>query len=80
MRKNRKMTSREQEVYAYIVEYVKVHLYAPSFQDICEATGLKSKSSVYIYIHSLKEKGFIEVGENPRCIKLLGYKIVKSKD
>lgn len=73
----KKLNARQKAIYDFIVDYTKKNLYSPSYQEICEATGLKSKSSIYVYIKDLKAYGLIETDESPRCIKLLGYKLIK---
>ena len=68
-------------IYDFIVQYTQEHLYPPSFKEICDGVGVGSKSTVYSHIHKLSEEGRIEIGDfsQPRCIKLVGYKLVKLK-
>ena len=46
-----------------ILQYLREHIsekgYAPSYRDICKATGLKSTSSVQHQLNSLEAKGLI---------------------
>ena len=55
-----KLTDKEKEVYKYIKEAIRVEGYAPSVRDICEAVGIKSTSTVHLYIKRLEEKGYID--------------------
>lgn len=66
-------------IYDFIVQYTKEHLYPPSFKEICEGVHLRSKSSIYDYIHKLEKEGRIKIGDfhQPRCIKIVGYQLVK---
>lgn len=50
-----------------------------AYKDICDGTGYKSKSSVFEHLRKLEDIGVISLGEfsQPRCIKLIGYKLVK---
>ena len=75
-----KMTKRQEEIYEYIVAYVKEHLYAPSIREIGVEVGLSSSSSVFAHLKALEEKGFIEIAsKEPRAIKIKGYYIVSSE-
>lgn len=72
----------EEKVFNAIVEYIKEHGYAPSFSDLCNLTGLKSKSSVHKYVHNLIKKGKIESDHDfstPRAIRVVGYEFVKRR-
>lgn len=72
-----KGTGRER-VYNFIVEFIKKNGYSPSVREICVGTDLKSTSSVYSHLITLKMLGKIEMKENtPRTIRLVGYKVVK---
>lgn len=46
-----------------ILEYLRAYIskkgYAPSYREICKATGLKSTSSVQSRLNSLEAKGLI---------------------
>ncbi len=73
------MTETQQKIYDFIVTYTTEHLYSPSVNDICEGTGLKSKSTVWSHLAKIEKAGFIELPEfsTPRAIHLIGYKLVK---
>ena len=47
-------------VYNYVKYYIKTNTYSPSVRDICKGAGLKSTSSVHMYLKKLDEKGMIE--------------------
>lgn len=44
----------------YIMEYIVEHLYPPSYQEICQGTGVKSKETVHKYIRRLADTGRLE--------------------
>lgn len=72
-----KLTKREAQIYQYILDYTQEHMYAPTIREIGKAVGLKSTSSVAVYLVHLQAKGMIEVGQDsPRAIRLIGYSIV----
>ena len=47
-------------VYSYVKYYIKTNTYSPSVRDICKGAGLKSTSSVHMYLKKLDELGLIE--------------------
>ena len=47
-------------VYNYVKYYIKTNTYSPSVRDICKGAGLKSTSSVHMYLKKLDEMGLIE--------------------
>ena len=67
------MTIIQQKVYNAIVSYMFENQYPPSVQELCDITGLKSKSSVLAHLVSLEKKGYIKtVPGTPRAIKVVG--------
>lgn len=55
-----KLSDREKEIYKFIREAIRTEGYAPSVRDVCEALGIKSTSTVHMYIKRLEEKGYID--------------------
>lgn len=69
-----------QRIYAAIVDYTQEHLYPPSVREIADMSGLKSSGSVFEHLKTMAGEGLIEIEScQPRCIKLLGYKLVKKE-
>lgn len=64
------LTKSQQKVFDYISQCAQESR-VPSVREICQATGLKSTSTVHLHLKTLEEKGLIEreKGFN-RCIKL----------
>lgn len=54
------LTKKEKMVFDYLVESINENGYAPSVRDIVASLGIKSTSSVHLYLHNLEAKGFIE--------------------
>lgn len=74
------MSERQLEIYKFIVEYVKQHLYAPSLLEICEYVGLKSVSTVSYHLYVLEKLGYIKVKiDTPRAISVVGYTLIKNE-
>lgn len=68
------MKERHKQIKDFIVQYMKAHGYAPSYQEIGEGVGLHSKQSVYANIRQMNELGIIKaVPVQPRCISVPGY-------
>ena len=77
MKRNMELTPKQYEVYLFIVKYSKEHGYAPSFQEIADGTGIKSKSAVKRKLDELQRKGKIKYESNTsRAICLLEYTFV----
>ncbi len=66
------LTKSQQKVYDYIKECL-TESRIPSVREICNATGLRSTSTVHLHLKTLEERGLIERdhGMN-RCIRLPG--------
>ena len=70
-----------QRMYDAIVAYTQEHLYPPSVREIADMSGLKSTSSAYEQLKRLRDAGLIEIDSyQSRCIKLVGYRLVKGGD
>ena len=54
------LTKKEKLVFDYLVKSINENGYAPSVRDIVANLGIKSTSSVHLYLHNLEAKGFIE--------------------
>ena len=56
---NCKYGETRDKILAFIKERIKENLPSPTYREICDRVGLKSKSSVYDYIKELEESGVI---------------------
>ena len=54
------LTKKEKLVFDYLVKTINENGYAPSVRDIGASLGIKSTSSVHLYLHNLEAKGLIE--------------------
>jgi repressor LexA len=65
-------TSKQTEVFDYIVQHVRENGYAPSIREICTALDLRSTSTVHYHLTALAKRGMIqwEGGKN-RAIKVV---------
>ncbi len=66
------LTKSQQKVYDYIKDCL-AESRIPSVREICNATGLKSTSTVHLHLKTLEERGLIERDHKMnRCIRLPG--------
>jgi repressor LexA len=68
------LTKAQQELYDWLVEYIREHQYAPSIRQMMQAMDLKSPAPIQSRLEHLRNKGFIEWSEGKaRTIKILKY-------
>ena len=61
----------QERIFAYIKKVVKAKGYPPSVREICEATGLRSTSTVHAHLKRLEKRGLIARDSmKPRAISL----------
>ena len=72
------MKKRHEQIRDFIVQYIKTHGYPPSYQEIGEGVGAKSKGTIYANIQQMNELGIIKaVPGQPRCISVPGYQFIE---
>lgn len=66
------ITKRQKDLLDYIRHYMNKNEYAPSFQEMMEYLGLKSKSGVHRLVNGLTERGFIRrIPNRARAIEVI---------
>lgn len=86
--KTKQGVMKRQEIYFFIVDYIKEHGYAPSYREIGEGVNLKSTSTVNMHITKMFAEGMLETdvdafidgipgAVSSRAIRVPGYKFVK---
>lgn len=66
------LNDNEDKILDFIKKQIKENGYPPSVREICKAVGLKSTSSVHLYLNRLAEKGRIsKAGLKTRAIKVV---------
>ena len=66
------LKEREREILKCVIHHVKTKGYPPSVREIGKEVGLKSPASVFLYLNSLHEKGYIKKdNRKPRAIEVL---------
>lgn len=53
------LTTKESEVYTFILKFRHDMRFSPSMREITHALGLSSVSTVHKYIHTLIDKGWL---------------------
>lgn len=66
------LNTNEQKILDFIKKQIKENGYPPSVREICAAVGLKSTSSVHLYLNRLADKGAIsKTGLKTRALKVV---------
>src|SRR5213592_2406806 len=67
------LSSRQQEIWDFLVEYVDRHGYPPTVREIGEAVGLASPSTVHAHLANLERAGLLRRDPTkPRALELTG--------
>jgi len=67
------LTTRQQEIWQFLAEYVDAHGYPPTVREIGDAVGLASPSTVHAHLANLERAGLIKRDPTkPRAIELVG--------
>jgi repressor LexA len=68
------LSTIEQKVYNYLLDFLTAHTYQPSVREIGKRFHIKSTKTVSELLHSLERKGYVERDPSrSRGVKLLGY-------
>ncbi|HEY9735379.1 MAG TPA: transcriptional repressor LexA [Trichocoleus sp.] len=57
------LTSAQQELYDWLIDYIREHQHSPSIRQMMRAMGLKSPAPIQSRLEHLKNKGYIEWSE-----------------
>lgn len=67
------LTTRQQEIWQFLADYVDDHGYPPTVREIGDAVGLASPSTVHAHLANLERAGFLRRDPTkPRAIELVG--------
>lgn len=53
------ITIRQLAVYDALANFIKKNGYSPSVMELCKATGLKSKSTIFGHLETLRSKEYV---------------------
>ena len=66
------LTPKQHNLLVYIDNFIKETGHSPSFEEMKEAVGLKSKSGIHALINALEERGFIrKLAHKARALEVL---------
>lgn len=66
------LTERQKEFLEYISAYIEAEGFAPSYEEMMRAAGLRSKSGIHSMVKALEERGFIRrLPHRARAIELV---------
>lgn len=66
------LTPKQHKLLVFIDEFIKANGHSPSFEEMKNAVGLKSKSGIHVLINSLEERGFIrKLPHKARALEVL---------
>jgi repressor LexA len=63
------MTERQKMVLDFIQTFIKMKGFAPSYAEIAQGLGMRSKSNIHRLVHVLRERGLLQV--KPHMIRSL---------
>ena len=67
------LTTRQQEIWQFLADYVDEHGYPPTVREIGDAVGLASPSTVHAHLANLERAGLLRRDPaKPRAIELIG--------
>jgi repressor LexA len=67
-----KLTEAQQELYDWLVEYIRRHQYSPSIRQMMQAMNLRSPAPIQSRLEHLRNKGYIDWNEGKaRTIRIL---------
>ena len=55
------MTETQKLVYDFIQMFLKLKGFAPSYSEIAQGLGMTSKSNIHRHVHTLREKGLLQI-------------------
>jgi repressor LexA len=69
------LTEKQERVYRFIMEYIKEHRIARSYEEIRRRFGFRSISTVFDHIRTLEKKGYIEKGgsNQKRALQVINF-------
>lgn len=70
------LTERQLQMLDWIREYIKLNIIAPTHEEIRDAFGYNTLSTVHEHLHNLQRKGYITIRRNrQRAITIVGEEV-----
>jgi len=68
------LTRKQRDILTLLIRHVEQHGVAPSFDELCDAAGLKSKSGIHRLMSGLEERGYIaRLHNRARAVSILRH-------
>lgn len=68
----RGLTRRQRDLLDFIGAYMATESFAPSYQEMADGIGLRSKSGIHRLLDGLEERGLIQrLPNRARCVEIL---------
>jgi repressor LexA len=72
------MTPKQKMALEFIKAYMEVKGYPPSYRNIAEGLGIRSKSNVHRLVHALREQGLLDLQPHKiRSLKVVDKSVDK---
>ena len=55
------LTEQQAKFLKVIKDFVAANGYSPSYEEMKQMNGMRSKSNVHAYVHSLKKRGYLDI-------------------
>ncbi len=67
----RELTKRQQQILQLIADSVEEYGYPPTYQQLCNILGIRSKNGIKKHIDALVAKGYLEKDSSPRGLRII---------
>ncbi len=68
------LTRKQRDILTLLIKHMEQHGVAPSFDELCDAAGLKSKSGIHRLMSGLEERGYIaRLHNRARAVSILRH-------
>ena len=54
------MTKKQNSIYNFIMTYKNIHDECPTYQEIADHFGIKSRSTIHVHIDKMEKRGWIK--------------------
>ncbi|MDD5567502.1 MAG: winged helix-turn-helix transcriptional regulator, partial [Patescibacteria group bacterium] len=58
-----RLTKKQKEILDFVIEFIKVSGYSPSYREIADHLGLSSPATIHEHIRGLEDKGYLKAQE-----------------
>ena len=55
------LTQKQAKFLAVIKDFIAANGYSPSYEEMKQMNGLRSKSNVHSYVYALKKRGYLDI-------------------